>query len=167
MKPERCSSARLCGRFLLTLSTLCLFLPPGVLQKFGNVLWVCLFGWWIALLHLILGVIMFCTIIGIPYGKLAFRLAGYWLWPFARFVLGVVRTTPPSSRSQHFHIHPSSSNDARRLTNFFLVSLSSPCMCPFSSSFFRGSICLYRMALNTKMWVSKYGNSMILFLQTF
>jgi Ca2+:H+ antiporter len=60
----------------------------GTLQALGNWIWVIFFGWWIALLHAILGCLMFITVIGIPYGKFSFSLVKYWLWPFGRFVIG-------------------------------------------------------------------------------
>lgn len=72
--------------------TLIFFLiPSGAVQEIGNKLWLILFGWWVALLHALLGVFMCITVIGIPYGKFAFRLASYWLWPFGRYVIGPVR----------------------------------------------------------------------------
>ena len=35
----------------------------------GNVLWVVLAGWWLALGHLVTGVLMCLTVIGIPLGR--------------------------------------------------------------------------------------------------
>jgi len=47
-----------------------------------NVIWLLLAGIWLALGYLIAAAIMCITIIGIPFGKQAFKLAGYALWPF-------------------------------------------------------------------------------------
>lgn len=54
----------------------------GCLTAVFNLLWI-LFGWWeIAVVHLIFGVILCITIIGIPFGKQHFKLARYSLFPF-------------------------------------------------------------------------------------
>jgi len=55
-----------------------------MLRLIGNVLWLLLAGLGMALGYLVAGVIMCITIIGIPFGIAAFRLAGYALWPFGR-----------------------------------------------------------------------------------
>ena len=49
-----------------------------------NVIWLVFAGVWLALLYAIAGLIMFVTIIGIPFGVAAFRMAGMALWPFGR-----------------------------------------------------------------------------------
>lgn len=54
-------------------------------------IWLILFGWWVALFHVLVGALMFITIVGIPYGKFAFVLAKYWLWPYGKYLLGPVR----------------------------------------------------------------------------
>lgn len=53
----------------------------------GNVLWLVLAGWWVALAYVAAGVVNLVTIIGIPFGIQAFKLAGYALWPFGRVVV--------------------------------------------------------------------------------
>ncbi len=53
----------------------------------GNVLWLVLAGWWLALVYLIAGVLNCLTVIGIPFGIQSFKLAGYALWPFGRVVV--------------------------------------------------------------------------------
>ena len=54
----------------------------GCLSLGFNILWV-LFGWWeIAVVHVIFGLVLCITIIGIPFGKQHFKLAGYSLFPF-------------------------------------------------------------------------------------
>jgi len=55
----------------------------GVLAAIGNVIWFILFGWWLALGHLLSAVIQFITIIGIPLG-----LANLKLIPVSLFPLG-------------------------------------------------------------------------------
>ena len=59
----------------------------GCLQFGFNVLWLVLFGWELFLLHLIAGVVLCITIIGIPFGIQAFKLSALSLWPFGRTVV--------------------------------------------------------------------------------
>uniref|UniRef100_A0A672SY01 Low affinity vacuolar monovalent cation/H(+) antiporter-like n=1 Tax=Sinocyclocheilus grahami TaxID=75366 RepID=A0A672SY01_SINGR len=56
----------------------------GSLVTVGNVIYVLLFGWWISLFYFLVSLLMFCTIAGIPYGKLCVQLSGYFLWPFGK-----------------------------------------------------------------------------------
>jgi uncharacterized membrane protein YccF (DUF307 family) len=49
-----------------------------------NILWLLLAGIWLAIEYFIAAVLMFVTIIGIPFGVQAIKLAGYALWPFGR-----------------------------------------------------------------------------------
>ena len=49
-----------------------------------NILWLVLAGIWMAIGYAVAGVILCITIIGIPFGLQAFKLAGYALWPFGR-----------------------------------------------------------------------------------
>ncbi len=55
-----------------------------MLRLILNVLWLVLSGFWMALAYVVAGVLMCITIIGIPFGIQAFKLAGYALWPFGR-----------------------------------------------------------------------------------
>jgi hypothetical protein len=65
--------------------------PPGergsVLRIIGNLLWLIVGGFWLALGYVIAGLVMFITIIGIPFGLQAFKLAGFSLWPFGRMMV--------------------------------------------------------------------------------
>ena len=54
----------------------------GCVSKAINVIWIILFGWEIALAHLICGVFMAVTIIGIPFAKQHFKLLPVALLPF-------------------------------------------------------------------------------------
>ncbi|AXB45497.1 YccF domain-containing protein [Amycolatopsis albispora] len=49
-----------------------------------NVIWLVLCGFWMAVGYAIAGVICFVLIITIPFGRAAFRMANYALWPFGR-----------------------------------------------------------------------------------
>ncbi|NXV77514.1 VNX1 protein, partial [Atlantisia rogersi] len=52
----------------------------------GNILYLLLFGWWLSLLYVLVAAIMFSTIVGAPYGRLCWDLAGYFLWPFGKVI---------------------------------------------------------------------------------
>ena len=58
----------------------------GLLRIIGNVLWLLLAGLWLALGYAFAAVVMCITIIGIPFGIQAFKLAGFVLWPFGKVV---------------------------------------------------------------------------------
>jgi len=49
-----------------------------------NILWAILFGWEIAIAHLVHGVILAITIIGLPFAKQHFKLIPLALFPFGR-----------------------------------------------------------------------------------
>jgi Predicted membrane protein len=56
-------------------------LGTGTLGLIGNVIWCVLAGVWLALGHLISGVLCCLTIIGIPFGLQHFKIAGLALMP--------------------------------------------------------------------------------------
>lgn len=49
-----------------------------------NIIWLVLSGIWMAIAYVIAGALLCLTIIGIPFGVQAFKLAVYALWPFSR-----------------------------------------------------------------------------------
>lgn len=57
------------------------------MRTVGNVLWLVLAGWWLALGYALAGLLAFLTVIGIPFGIASFRLASFVLWPFGRTVV--------------------------------------------------------------------------------
>ena len=57
------------------------------MRTIGNVLWLVLAGWWLALGHLVTGVAMCITIIGIPLGLANFKLIPVSLTPFGRDIV--------------------------------------------------------------------------------
>jgi uncharacterized membrane protein YccF (DUF307 family) len=61
----------------------------GAGSAVGNVLWLLLFGWWLALGHLITGVLLCLTIIGIPLGLANFKLIPVSLLPLGREIVSV------------------------------------------------------------------------------
>jgi uncharacterized membrane protein YccF (DUF307 family) len=61
----------------------------GVASGIGHVLWFVLCGWWLALGHLITGVLLCITIIGIPLGIANFKLIPVSLLPLGREIVDV------------------------------------------------------------------------------
>jgi uncharacterized membrane protein YccF (DUF307 family) len=57
------------------------------LSVIGNVLWFVLAGWWLALGHVLTGIALCLTIIGIPLGIADIKMAGAALVPFGRRVV--------------------------------------------------------------------------------
>ncbi len=53
----------------------------GVAALIGNVLWLILFGWWLALAHLVTGALLCLTIVGIPLGIASFKIIPVTLAP--------------------------------------------------------------------------------------
>ena len=57
------------------------------MRLIGNILWLVLCGFAMAVSYAIAGVVMCLLIITIPFGIASFRIAGYALWPFGRTVV--------------------------------------------------------------------------------
>jgi uncharacterized membrane protein YccF (DUF307 family) len=61
----------------------------GVGSAIGNVLWIILFGWWLALAHLVTGALLCLTIIGIPLGLASFKIIPVTLVPLGTRIVPV------------------------------------------------------------------------------
>ena len=59
----------------------------GPLGIIGNIIWLLLAGWWLALAHLVIAIVLFITIIGIPFGWAHLKLAGLALWPIGKMIV--------------------------------------------------------------------------------
>ena len=59
----------------------------GCLSILMNILWIFLGGIWISLSHLVFGVLLSITIIGLPFGIQHFKLAGLALTPFGKEII--------------------------------------------------------------------------------
>jgi uncharacterized membrane protein YccF (DUF307 family) len=59
----------------------------GPLGFLGNVIWLVLAGWWLALGHLVTALLLAITIIGIPFGWAHLKLAGIALWPIGKIIV--------------------------------------------------------------------------------
>ncbi|MBJ7472365.1 MAG: YccF domain-containing protein [Solirubrobacteraceae bacterium] len=61
----------------------------GAASTVGNVIWIVLFGWWLALGHLITGIAMCITIIGIPLGLANFKMIPVSFTPLGREIVPI------------------------------------------------------------------------------
>jgi uncharacterized membrane protein YccF (DUF307 family) len=53
----------------------------------GNLVWLVLAGWWLALGHLVTALLLAVTIIGIPFAWAHLKLAGLALWPIGKIIV--------------------------------------------------------------------------------
>lgn len=59
----------------------------GVGSTLGNIIWFFIGGWYLALMHLVSGILLCITIIGIPLGVANFKLINVSLRPFGREIV--------------------------------------------------------------------------------
>jgi len=59
----------------------------GPLGLIGNLLWLLLAGWWLALAHVVTAIALAVTIIGIPFAWAHLKLAGIALWPIGKTIV--------------------------------------------------------------------------------
>lgn len=59
---------------------------PGCLSAILNIIWLFIAGFWLTILHIIFGLLLTLSIIGIPWGAQHFKLAGFAIAPFGRSV---------------------------------------------------------------------------------
>jgi uncharacterized membrane protein YccF (DUF307 family) len=59
----------------------------GAFGLLGNLIWLVLAGWWLALGHLITAILLAITIIGIPFAWAHLKLAGIALWPIGKMIV--------------------------------------------------------------------------------
>jgi len=59
----------------------------GCISVVMNILWILIGGIWISLSHLIIGLLFFVTIVGIPFAQQHFKLASLALTPFGREIV--------------------------------------------------------------------------------
>ena len=64
----------------------------GLGSLIGNIIWIILFGWWLAIGHLVFGIAMCLTIIGIPLGLASFKIIPITLVPLG---VRIVSTDQP------------------------------------------------------------------------
>jgi uncharacterized membrane protein YccF (DUF307 family) len=61
----------------------------GVWSVIGNIIWILLLGWELALVHLIAGVLLCITIIGIPFAVACWKMIPLALLPLGRQVVPI------------------------------------------------------------------------------
>ena len=61
----------------------------GAGSAIGNVLWFLLAGWWLIIGHVITGLLLCLTIIGIPLGLANFKLIPVTFRPFGRDIVSI------------------------------------------------------------------------------
>lgn len=59
----------------------------GLLGFIGNLIWLVLAGWWLALIHVVLALAFAITIIGLPFAWAHLKLARLALWPIGMMVV--------------------------------------------------------------------------------
>ncbi len=70
----------------------------GPLGTLGNLIWLVLAGWWLALGHLLTALGLAVTIIGIPFAWAHVKLAGIALWPIGKVIVPI----DEAERRPHF-----------------------------------------------------------------
>ncbi|MGM7671007.1 YccF domain-containing protein [Microbacterium sp. A93] len=63
----------------------------GVGAFLGNVVWVILAGWWLAIAHIVSGIALCVTIIGIPMGIADFKMVPISLMPLGKDIVSTRR----------------------------------------------------------------------------
>lgn len=63
----------------------------GVGAFLGNVVWVVLAGWWLAIAHIVSGIALCVTIIGIPMGIADFKMVPISLMPLGKDIVSTRR----------------------------------------------------------------------------
>jgi uncharacterized membrane protein YccF (DUF307 family) len=78
-------------------------LGTSPLGMIGNVIWLILAGWWLALGHLATAVGLAITVIGIPFAWAHLKLALLSLWPIGRTIVSVEEAALLRDRSLRIH----------------------------------------------------------------
>ena len=61
----------------------------GIWSVIGNVVWIIFFGWELALLHFVGGLLLMITIVGIPFGVACWKMIPLALVPLGREIVPV------------------------------------------------------------------------------
>lgn len=59
----------------------------GCLYIIMNVIWILIGGFWISVTHILFGLLLTITIVGIPWARQHFKLAGLALTPFGKEIV--------------------------------------------------------------------------------
>jgi uncharacterized membrane protein YccF (DUF307 family) len=71
----------------------------GPLGTLGNLIWLVLAGWWLALGHLVTAIALAVTIIGIPFAWAHLKLAVLALWPIGTIIV-------PEDEPDRYYYYP-------------------------------------------------------------
>jgi uncharacterized membrane protein YccF (DUF307 family) len=66
----------------------------GPLGFLGNIIWLVLAGWWLALAHVLTAILLAITIVGIPFAWAHLKLAGLALWPIGKMIVPIDAMPP-------------------------------------------------------------------------
>lgn len=64
-------------------------LGTGTLGTVGNIIWLVLAGWWLALGHIVAAIALAVTLIGIPFAWAHLKLAVLSLWPVGKTIVTI------------------------------------------------------------------------------
>lgn len=64
----------------------------GAMSVAGNVVWIIFAGWWLAIGHIVTGLLLCITIIGIPLGVANFKMIPISLVPLGSQIVPIQRT---------------------------------------------------------------------------
>jgi uncharacterized membrane protein YccF (DUF307 family) len=59
----------------------------GCLSTICNIIWIIFGGWYTALVHLVMGLLLSITVIGLPWGRQHFKLLEISLMPFGKRIV--------------------------------------------------------------------------------
>ncbi|CAM0140354.1 hypothetical protein VKS41_007016 [Umbelopsis sp. WA50703] len=89
----------------------------------GNILWAIIFGWWLAIVMLILSLIMLLVPPdGYKYASVLRGLANYLFWPFGKYVQRAVDAEPESLSNYRVSSEPESQEDSDMDEDLGLIS---------------------------------------------
>jgi Ca2+:H+ antiporter len=84
-------------------STLQPMVEANMLLSAGNIFYVVLIGWWLSAVYAMAGALLTVTVVGLPYASICWTLAGFFLWPFGKF-LQLVHDGPEGSHSASINL---------------------------------------------------------------
>ena len=67
------------------------------MRTIGNILWIVLNGFWMAIGWVLIGGLLAITIILLPFGRQCFKIAHFALWPFGRTAVPSPNALPGST----------------------------------------------------------------------
>ena len=69
----------------------------GIWALLGNIIWLIVAGWWLALTHIVTGIVLCFTIIGIPMAIANFKLISISLLPLGKQIVSKPYQTVPGA----------------------------------------------------------------------